>query len=36
METRYSLDFGVDAYRHFYDALTAAVTVVDCERGGIS
>jgi len=36
-ETRYSVELGVDAYRQLYDELTAAgITIMDCERGGIS
>ena len=35
-ETRYSVELGVDAYRQLYDELTAGVTLMDCERGGIS
>jgi glycosyltransferase involved in cell wall biosynthesis len=34
-ETRYSAEFGVDAYRQLYDELTAGVALMDCERGGI-
>jgi glycosyltransferase involved in cell wall biosynthesis len=33
-ETRYSMDFGVGAYRQLYDDLTAGVTLTDCGRGG--
>ncbi len=35
-ETRYSVNLGVDAYYRLYDELTAGVTLMDCDRGGIS
>ncbi len=35
-ETRFSVELGVDAYRQLYDELTAGVTLMDCERGGMS
>jgi hypothetical protein len=35
-ETRYSVELGVDAYHQLYDELTAGITVMDCERGGVS
>lgn len=35
-ETRYSVEFGVGAYRQLYDELTAGVAPIDCERGGAS
>jgi hypothetical protein len=36
IETRYSVDPGVDAYRPLYDELTAGVTLMDCEQGRAS
>ena len=36
VETRYSVEFGVDAYRPLYDELTVGLAVTDCERGRTS
>ena len=36
VETRYSVEFGVDPYRQLSDELTADGTLTDCERGAIS